>query len=108
MFRVAQAKVFRAGYEKTPFFHKYCELLADYEDRVGKGEENPFHRGDFDAKEGEYKLLLHAVACARVFYELLGRDPCRFDELVEFLVRGYFPRHLALCGAARALKEFHS
>ncbi len=107
MFRDAQLSVFRAGYEKAPFAHKFRELFADYEDRFGKGEENPFHRVDFDAEEGEYKLLLHAVACARVFYEFLGRDPCRFDELVVLLVRGYFPRHLALCGAARAVKEYH-
>jgi hypothetical protein len=106
MFRVAQAKAFRLGYEKTPF-HEYRALVAAYEAQFGRGEANPFHRCDFDTAEGEDKLLLYAVATARVFYEFLGHSPRRFDELVALLQRAYFPQHLALAAAARALKEFH-
>lgn len=101
MFRVA-------GYEKTPsVLRSYRELLADYEDRLGAGEDNPFHRTHFDGEAGEYKFLQLAVGAARCFYEFLGHDPRRFDELVALLQRARFPEHLARCGAARALKEFH-
>ncbi len=105
MFQSAQAQIFRVGCEKTPFV-EYGELRARYDDLFGKGEDNPFHRSNFfDAEED--KLLLHVVACGRVFYELLGRKPSQFDQLVELLVRGYFSRDLALYGAAKVLKELY-
>ncbi len=100
-------RVVLAGYEKTPFPRKYRELLADYEGRLGCGEENPFCRTHFDGDAGEYRVLQLAVGSGRGFYKFLGSDPGRFDELVALLVCAMFPRHLALCGAARVLKEYH-
>jgi hypothetical protein len=104
MFRDAKAHFF-LGYEKTPF-HDYRELRARYDGQFGKGEDNPFHRIEFDAEDD--KQLYFAVACGRVFYDFLDRKPSQFDQLVEFLVRGYFSRHVALCAAARVLREVHS
>lgn len=99
-------RVVLVGYEKTPFPRKYRELFADYERRFGSGEENPFCRTHFDGQAGEYKVLQYAVGCGRSFYEFLGSDPDHFDKLVALLVRA-FPRHLAVCAAARVLKEYH-